>query len=191
MLPALVPAAQLEHANGRLWSVELLANSLIGPALGAFLIALWLPLPFALNAAAYAVAMVLVLRVTGNFRAAQTASRDWRRELGEGFAFLRAQPLLRTLAWTTGVWNLLHQMTFVALVLHAQENLGLNAQGLWIGSGGCGGGRCFGQSGRTEDCQSAWAGPHDAGDAGDVSPGICGDGAGAGAMDAGHCVCGV
>jgi len=141
MLPALVGQAELERANGRLWSVELLANSLIGPALGAFLIALWLPLPFALNAVAYGLAMILVVRVTGNFRAVQTASRNWRRELGEGFAFLRASPLLRTLAWTTGFWNLLHQMIFVALVLHGQENLGLSAQvyGLVLAGGAVGG----------------------------------------------------
>ena len=141
ILPALVPGAELERANGRLWSVELLANSLIGPALGAFLIALWLPLPFVLNAAAYGVAMILVLRVTGNFRAVQTATRDWRRELREGFAFLRASPLLRTLAWTTGFWNLLHQMVLIALVLHAQENLGLSAQvyGLVLAGGAVGG----------------------------------------------------
>ena len=39
MLPAIVPHAQLERANGRLWSVELVGNALLGPAVGAFLIA--------------------------------------------------------------------------------------------------------------------------------------------------------
>ena len=141
MLPALVPDAELERANGRLWSVELLANSLIGPALGAFLIAFWLPLPFALNAVAYAVAMVLIMRIAGNFRPDRAPHRNWRRELGEGFAFLKAAPLLRTLAWTTGVWNLLHQMILIALLLHAQENLGLTAQvyGLVLAGGAVGG----------------------------------------------------
>ncbi len=141
MLPALVADAELERANGRLWSVELLANSLIGPAFGAFLIAWALPLPFALNAVAYGLAIVLVLRVSGNYRAVQTATRDWRRELGEGFVFLRASPLLRTLAWTTGFWNLLHQIITIALVLHVQENLGLGAQsyGLVLAGGAVGG----------------------------------------------------
>lgn len=141
MLPALVSGADLERANGRLWSVELLANSLIGPALGAFLIAWALPLPFALNAVAYGVAMLLVIRIAGEFRAKQSLHRDWRRELGEGFAFLRGSPLLRTLALTTGVWNLLHQMIPIALVLHAQENLGMGAQvyGLVLAGGAVGG----------------------------------------------------
>ena len=141
MLPALVPVAELERANGQLWSVELLANSLLGPALGAFLIAVALPLPFTLNAVAYALAMVLVLRIAGNFRAKQAVSRNWRRELFEGFNFLRNAPLLRTLAWTTGFWNLFHQMIPIALVLHAQENLGLSAQlyGLVLAGGAVGG----------------------------------------------------
>ena len=141
MLPAMVPVAELERANGRLWSVELLANSLIGPALGAFLIAITLPLPFALNAVAYGAAVLLVAQVVGNFRPHQTANRDWRREVAEGFAFLKAAPLLRTLVWTTGFWNLFHQMTLIALVLHVQENLGLGAQvyGLVLAGGAVGG----------------------------------------------------
>ena len=36
LLPALVPQEGLERANGRLWSVELVGNALLGPALGAF-----------------------------------------------------------------------------------------------------------------------------------------------------------
>ena len=106
LLPGLVPDAGLERANGKLWSVELVANSLIGPAFGAFLIGLALPLPFAVNAAAYGLAIVLVIRIKGSFRALQTAPRNWRRELAEGWAFLRGAPLLRTLAWTTafGTW---------------------------------------------------------------------------------------
>jgi Na+/melibiose symporter-like transporter len=141
MLPALVPDAMLERANGRLWSVELVANALIGPVLGAFLIALWLPLPFALNALAYGAAMLLVMRIAGSFRPPQAESRDWRAELAQGFTFLRAAPLLRTLAWITGFWNLLHQLVLIALVLHAQENLQLSAQvyGLVLAGGAVGG----------------------------------------------------
>jgi len=35
MLPAIVPRAGLERANGRLWSVDPVCNALLGPALGA------------------------------------------------------------------------------------------------------------------------------------------------------------
>ena len=141
MLPALVPHERLERANGRLWSVELVGNALLGPALGAFLLAVALPLPFVLNAAAFALALVLVAGVKGRFSPAARAARDWRAELAEGYAFLRDAPLLRTLALVTGAWNLLFSMAFIALVLHAQENLHMDAPtyGLVLAAGALGG----------------------------------------------------
>lgn len=141
MLPALVPPERLERANGQLWSAELLTNALIGPALGAFLIGLWLPLAFGVNAAAYGLAMLLVAGLAGQFKAVRTDRRGWKAEIGEGFAFLRGMPLLKTLAWTTGFWNLFHQMIVIGVVLHAQENLGLSAQayGLTLAGGAVGG----------------------------------------------------
>jgi MFS family permease len=141
MLPALVPQERLERANGQLWSAELLTNALIGPALGAFLIGLWLPLAFGLNALAYGLAILLVAGLAGQFKAVRTDRRGWKSEIGEGFAFLRGMPLLKTLAWTTGFWNLFHQMIVIGVVLHTQENLGLSAQayGLTLAGGAIGG----------------------------------------------------
>ena len=141
MLPALVPQDRLEKANGRLWSVELVGNALLGPALGAFLIAAALPLPFAVGALAYVASVFLVLGIAGQFQPAPTQTRNWRRELKEGFQFLWGAQLLRSLAWITGVWNLLFQMVMIALVLHVQENLGLDARayGLILAAGALGG----------------------------------------------------
>lgn len=141
MLPALVPHDRLEAANGRLWSVELAGNALIGPPLGAVLVALAVPLPFAGNALAYGLAAAIVLGLHGRFRADAGAARNWRGELAEGVAFLRDSPLLQTLAWLTGLWNLFFQMVMIALILHVQENLGLPAQtyGLILAAGAVGG----------------------------------------------------
>lgn len=141
MLPALVPRDRLERANGQLWSAELLTNALIGPVLGAFLIGLWLPLAFGVNALAYGLALLMVAGLAGRFRATRTDRPGWRAEIGEGLAFLRGVPLLGTLAWTTGFWNLFHQMIVIGVVLHAQENLGLSAQayGLTLAGGAVGG----------------------------------------------------
>jgi hypothetical protein len=141
MIPGLVPDHRLEATNGRLWSVELVGNSLLGPALGAMLVAIALPLPFALNAVAYGVAALLVLSISGSFRANGHHRADWRQEMKEGIAFLRTSPLLKTLAWLTGFWNLFFQMVMIALVLHVQENLGLSAQayGLILAAGAVGG----------------------------------------------------
>lgn len=141
MLPAIVPSSDLERANGRLWSVELVGNALLGPALGAFLIAYAVFAPFALNAVAYGVAVFLLLQLPGVFRPKVATKRHWRTELMEGVNFLRHAPLLRALAWITGFWNLLFEMVMIALVLHVQENLSLGAQayGLILASGAVGG----------------------------------------------------
>lgn len=132
MLPAIVPHDTLERANGRLWSVELVGNALLGPAAGAFLIAWVVWMPFALNALLFLLAAAMVLSIRGRFRIERTGaakSARWRQDLTEGLAFLRGAPLLRLLAVITGIWNLLHQMVVIALVLHVQENLGIGARG--------------------------------------------------------------
>ncbi|MEX0370454.1 MAG: MFS transporter, partial [Tateyamaria sp.] len=120
MLPALVSHDRLEQANGRLWSVELVGNALLGPALGAFLIAAVIWAPFAVNAGLFGGAALLILSLRGTYRPTRTAPSTWKRDLGEGIAFLRAAPFLQVLAVITGVWNLLHQMVVIALVLHVQ-----------------------------------------------------------------------
>jgi MFS family permease len=141
MLPAIVPHEQLERANGRLWSVELVGNALLGPALGAFLITSLIWFPFAINCVVFVLAVLLMIGVTGRFSPARAEARSWRAELQQGLSYLRNERLLRLLAVLTGVWNLLHQMVVIALVLHVQENLGLEAwgYGLILAGGAVGG----------------------------------------------------
>ncbi|MBR9762933.1 MAG: MFS transporter [Rhodobacteraceae bacterium] len=141
VLPSIVDHGRLEHANARFSTVELVGNTLLGPALGAFLIGLALPLPFVVNAAAYLVAATILARLTIPRRGAIPARRPWQQELAEGFRFLAAEPTLRLLAVFTGGFNLLHQMIVVGLVLHAQENLHLSAEafGLVLSAGALGG----------------------------------------------------
>lgn len=128
MLPALVPHDRLESANGQLWSVELVGNALIGPALGAVLIAYIVWLPFAGNTVAFALAALMILGLQGSFSPGKRATRNWKSELREGLTYLRNAPLLRLLAVVTGFWNLFDQMVMIALVLYAQEVLGLGAR---------------------------------------------------------------
>lgn len=141
MLPSIVPHERLEAANGRLWSVELTGNALVGPPLGALLVGLALPLPFLLNAGAYGLAALIVAGLAGAYRPERAAPRSFRAELAEGLAFLRGAPLLRVLAVLTGLWNLFFQMVSIAMVLHVQENLGLpsTAYGLILAAGAVGG----------------------------------------------------
>ena len=94
-----------------------------------------MPASFGLNTLAYVAALVLVWPIKGQFRPAPRAAQSWRAELAEAFSYLRAAPLLRALAWITGFWNLLFNMVFIALVLHVQENLGLEAWGYGLVGG--------------------------------------------------------
>ncbi|MGL4406314.1 MAG: MFS transporter [Notoacmeibacter sp.] len=141
MLPSFVPHDKLEGANARMWTVESIMNNLMGPVVGAFLIGLFLPIPFVLNAVCFVVAAFLVSMIQGQFQPPKRETPNLRAEFKEAFDFLISKPLLRTLAWTTGFWNMFHQMTLVAMVLYAQETLGLSAAqyGFLLTAGAIGG----------------------------------------------------
>lgn len=127
LLPALVAPQDLEKANGRLWTVEAVANQLTGPALGAALLGTLVAAPFMANAMAYGMAGVMMASLAGRFTPVRPAGTHWRADLAEAFSFMRRQPLLLWLACITGLWNLGDAMMVFALVLHAQENIGLSA----------------------------------------------------------------
>jgi MFS family permease len=63
LVPRLVPREHLGVANARLTGAFLLTNQLLGPPIGAFLFTVGMALPFAANAACFALGAVLVTRV--------------------------------------------------------------------------------------------------------------------------------
>ncbi|WP_299681449.1 MFS transporter [uncultured Roseobacter sp.] len=143
MLPTIVRPERLERANGILGSVETVGNEMVGPAFGAFLIALFLPSPFLVIALALLGAALLTASLSGSFKAAprQQRPKNWRAELMEGFRLVIAHPMLRVLVLVTGFWNFFAEMAIIALVLHVQENLnsGASAYGLILAIGAIGG----------------------------------------------------
>jgi MFS family permease len=128
MLPAVVDPASLERANGTLWTVEHLTGRFLGPPLAGLLIGLGVAVPFGFDALAFAVAaaclwlIVLPPRPRPARRGVWTAFR-------EGAGWLWGQPFLMRLAVVLGLMNLCAMMVLTVLVLHAQERLGLSAQG--------------------------------------------------------------
>ena len=132
VMPALVPASRLEKANGRLWSVEQAANTFGGPPLGALLLTLTFAAPFLVDAATFALSAALISLIPRGLtspvsdRAGADRADDrpsWRTELAEGFRWLWAHELLRPLAVTLGLLNMLGTLSGAALVLYAQEVL--------------------------------------------------------------------
>lgn len=139
-MPRIVASANLEKANGRLWSIEQIANSFAGPPLGAWLLLGVFALPFFVDAATFAVSAALIALIGASGATTgprgvegaggvagidgEEARRGWLVDMKEGFSWLWGHELLRTLAIVLGLLNMLFTMGFASLVLFAQEELG-------------------------------------------------------------------
>ncbi len=128
-MPAIVAPDNLERANGRLWSAEMVANTFIGPPLAALLLVVAFAVPFFVDAASFAVAAVLVTLITPRTMLRSTAPapaedrRPWKQELAEGFRWLWSHDLFRPMAVILGFLNLLGTLAMATLVLYGQEVL--------------------------------------------------------------------
>ena len=126
LLPLIVDKSALETANGRLWTAETVTNSFLGPPLAGVLIALALPVPFAVDAVTFALAALLVARI--RLPAAPKRSHSpMLPAIREGFAWLWQRHFFRRLALCLGLMNMLHTMGLAILVLYAQDVMGLDA----------------------------------------------------------------
>ena len=137
MIPAVVPRARLERANGWLVGGTTLMQNMIAGPLGGFLFVLAACVPFYVNAGTYAASAVLVGLVAGTYRAARPVyrgdqtrpGRQVRRELAEGFRWLAGQRVLRTMTVLIGLLNLTLTAATAVLVLLVKERLDLGPVG--------------------------------------------------------------
>ncbi|MBO3759463.1 MFS transporter [Ciceribacter sp. L1K22] len=127
ILPAIVAPADLEAANGQMWSAEQITGQFVGPPLAGLLIGAGIAIPFGLDVAALVMAAGLVWLITLP-PALRVSSRFWPA-LKEGVGYMRRDTPLFRLAITLGVINLLFSMATTITVLFAQEILGLSAAG--------------------------------------------------------------
>jgi len=144
-LPSIVHADNLEKANGRLWSGELVANTFAGPPLAALLIAVSFALPFYADAVTFAASAMLIAFIHPAARNRPTnaapAGASWQAELAEGFRWLWSHDLLRALAITLGALNLISTLSMATFVLYGQEVLDTSPTEFAIlGTGGAVGG---------------------------------------------------
>ncbi|MFP5489411.1 MAG: MFS transporter, partial [Acidimicrobiia bacterium] len=128
-LPMLVPSHQLARANGYLFAAEIVAGSLAGLAIGAFLFDASEGLPFATNAASFAVAAMLVvsIRVRATSTLGSTPSLVDDRRLRAGITWLHADPVLLTLAALFTITNLGLMFGQGIFVKYATVELGLDS----------------------------------------------------------------
>lgn len=134
LLPGLVAREDLGIANARMQGAFLLTNQLVAPPIGAFLFAAGMALPFAANAAAFALGAVLISRVAGSVRTERDRQEraGFRQEMAEGIRWLVAHPPMRTLALTIFTFNVTYGAAWAVLVLYAIERLGMDEVGFGL-----------------------------------------------------------
>ena len=132
LLPGLVAREDLGIANARLQGGFLLTNQLVAPPIGAFLFAAGMALPFAANAAAFALGALLISRVVTSTKREIGPRSGLRSEMAEGIRWLMAHPPMRTLALTIFTFNVTFGAAWSVLVLYAGDRLGLDEVGFGL-----------------------------------------------------------
>jgi Na+/melibiose symporter-like transporter len=124
MIPATVDQQDLERANGRLVATERIVNDLLGPPAGSFLFGAVAAAPFVIDALSFGVAAVLILTITGTFKAfaVPTGSAPHHRML-DGLRWVWSHRLFRSLTVFGAVWNFMGGAVASILVLFALETL--------------------------------------------------------------------
>jgi predicted MFS family arabinose efflux permease len=91
-------------------------------------------LPFAANAAAFALGAVLVSRVAGSSRerAGEGTGTGLVAEMAEGIRWLLAHPPMRTLALTILTFNVTYGAAWAVLVLYAGDRLAMDEVGFGL-----------------------------------------------------------
>lgn len=135
-IPAVVGRDQqsLAKANGRLWSLDLLGRSLVGPPVGAALFAVAAVLPFGANAVTFAISSVLLvgLRQLGKPDPGRPKQPHLARSVRDGVSFLVHHRELRGLTLGMASFNFAYNLAYATLVLFAQERLGLDERGFGV-----------------------------------------------------------
>jgi MFS family permease len=132
LIPSLVAREDLGIANARMQGAFVLMNQLVAPPIGAFLFAIGMALPFATNAAAFALGALLVSRVATSARDRKGEGSGLAAEMVEGVRWLLAHPPMRTLALTIFTFNVTYGAAWSVLVLYAGDRLGMNEVGFGL-----------------------------------------------------------
>ena len=127
LLPSVVEEKQLESANGKLWSVEFVMNSFVGPPLGSFILGISIFLPFYFDSTTFFVSAALIATLIPNMKSIESSKKsekmNFRAEIKEGFGWLWRHELLRPMAIILGALNAIGALTTAVFILFAQEVL--------------------------------------------------------------------
>lgn len=135
VLPDVVDTAELDRANGRITTTQLIADEFVGPPFGGFLFAVAVAAPLAATGALYAAAGLLFLAMPRPPRLVDTNEPQHRgmwRDAAAGARWIRGQRLLLGLAITGGLASVAYMMTFSILVLYATDLLRVDSTGYGV-----------------------------------------------------------
>jgi len=135
-LPAIVPADQLQRANGRLFATEVICNTFLGLPLGAWAFVAAIGTPFAVNAASFGVAAYLVASIKTTIPRSEpglsSEQTSFITQLGAGMRWLFAHRLLRAMAVMLGLCNMATMMGQALFVKYASDELGVTGRGYGV-----------------------------------------------------------
>jgi predicted MFS family arabinose efflux permease len=148
-VPRLVDSDGLDRANGQVIAGQIVGNELAGPAAGGWLFGLAAVLPFAVNAGALGIAVLLLLTLPSVFQPVHQADQAdqaanggaVRRDLAQGLTWLRRHPDIRDLTLAVGVISAMDAAWFAVLVLYVTRILHQRpgAYGILLAIGAIGG----------------------------------------------------
>jgi predicted MFS family arabinose efflux permease len=144
VVPATVERHQLEPANARIASAEIVGNEFAGPLIGGVLFALAMVAPFLAIAALAVLGMAAAWRMRGDFRPVQDPAENGASLLQNivvGLRWLAGHRVLRVVAVVAAVMAFVDTAALAILVLYAREILGVGEVGfgLLLGIAGVGG----------------------------------------------------
>ena len=133
LLPMLVRRHDLALANSRIQAGFITVNQLAGPPIGAALFAVGTAWPFVGQAILVAMGALLVSRIAlPPHRRERAVATAVRRDIAEGFRWVRNHAAVRTLVLTIFTFNITFGAAWSVLVLYATQRLGLGEIGFGL-----------------------------------------------------------
>jgi len=127
ILPDIVAKPLLHRANGTQQTITTIGQQFLGPPIGSLLFAVAVALPFAMDAASFALSAALLATLPRRKRQ-QIEHPPMRTAIADGLHWLIRHRLLRSLALLLGVNTFCGQLGNATLVLLATQTLHLNAR---------------------------------------------------------------
>ncbi|WP_033289750.1 MFS transporter [Amycolatopsis jejuensis] len=124
ILPDLVPGPLLARANGNQYTIASTGQNFLGPPIGSLLFAAGAALPFAVDAASFALSAAVLATLPRRSR-----TRPARTPMLDGIRWLTRHRLLRTLAALLAVNAFCFQLGNVTVVLLATQILHVGTRG--------------------------------------------------------------